>query len=78
MFAASQDYASAVDGTDATALGNEINIVRTQKLKENLTLSTGLGYFMPAEEFVGADKDPSMWMFLQLQTKFDHHIDNDK
>ncbi len=74
MFTASQDYASMVDGADATAIGNEINIVRSQKLKENLTFDMGLGYFMPAEEFVGADKDASMWMFLQLQTKFDAQL----
>jgi len=67
IFSTSENYASAVDGSDATALGNEIDLVCGNKMGEMMNMEAGLGYFMPAEEWVGKDKDSSLWAYLQLQ-----------
>ena len=69
-FATGQDYASVVDGEKVTALGNELDIDLKMHLKQNLALSVGMGMFMGAEEWVGADKDNGMWYYLGLTTKF--------
>lgn len=67
IFSTSENYASAVDGSDATALGNEIDLVCGNKVGEKMNMEAGLGYFMPAEEWVGKDKDSALWAYLQLQ-----------
>lgn len=69
-FATSQDYASEVDGADATALGNEIDFEVMYMGFEPMDVSAGLGYFMAAEDWKGSDADAGLWGYLMLQTKF--------
>lgn len=69
-FATGQDYASVVDGEKVTAIGNELDIDLKMDLKNNLMLGAGMGMFMAAEEWVGADKDNGMWYYLSLTSMF--------
>lgn len=79
LYSTNQDYdvmdaSGTATGAKSTSIGSEINILRKQQLKENLVWTMGLGYFMPHEDW-RADADGSMWLFCQLQAKFDHSID---
>ena len=56
---------------DDTGLGNEIDLVLSDMIMDNLACDLGLGYFMPSEDWVGPDMDSGMWLYLQLTTMFD-------
>jgi len=69
-FATTANYSSAVDGSNTTAVGNEVDLDAVYALKDNLGLGAGFGFFMPAEDFAGST-DNGTWGYLMLQTKFD-------
>jgi len=69
-FTTGVDYASVVDSSKTNALGNEIDLVLTRKIRSNLTCQAGLGYFMPSEDWKGNNADNALWAFLQLHAKF--------
>jgi len=70
-FAPSQDYTND-QNEKVTAYGNEIDLVRVCKLSDSFILEMGVGYFMPSENWLGDDADNSLWLYMQLQTKFMH------
>ncbi len=69
LFSTMQDYMN-YNNEEATALGNELNVVRLHKLKNGLAFEAGLGYFMPAEDWKGTEADNSLWGYFQLNKKF--------
>lgn len=69
-FTSHAKYASEVDNSEANVLGNEIDLTFTYEIQDNLKLHSGVGYFMPSEDWKGEDADNSLWAFLQLQAHF--------
>ncbi len=68
-FSTSQEYASLVDGSKTTAVGNEIDLESYCQMKEDLGFQMGIGYFMPAEDYMGTDPENGLWGYVQLQAK---------
>ncbi|MFC2150630.1 alginate export family protein [Calditrichota bacterium] len=72
MFSTGEDFASnAPGGGTATALGNEIDLFYMNDYSETLTGEAGVSMFMPSEDWQGASPDNSMWIYIQLSSKFD-------
>lgn len=68
LFNTMQDFVSA--GEEVNGLGNELNVVRVQKMDNGLEWQLGLGYFMPSEDWKGADADNALWAFIQFNKAF--------
>ncbi|MFH0765812.1 MAG: alginate export family protein [Calditrichota bacterium] len=70
-FATSEKYASFKDGSEVTALGNEIDLDLEMMIRPNLSCCMWLGYFIPSEDWKGSDADDAMWIYAQMQMTFE-------
>ena len=65
-FKTEYSYISAINGKAVRNLGEEIDILFEYYLHKGLSTKTALDIFLPTEEWMGKDNDPSVFIYTIL------------
>lgn len=66
-FSVEKPFTSMVDGNDAKILGIETDATLTYTIRKGLTITLGIDFFSPADEWQGSDADYATFTYLVLQ-----------
>jgi len=68
-FTVVKDFSSAVDGSSANTLGQEIDATLKYAVRKGLIAELGLDFFLPSEDWRGSDADLSTFFYMVLTAK---------
>jgi hypothetical protein len=72
VLGSSEKFISAEDPTkEADSYGNEVDIFIKYEMKPETSMTCGLGYFMPSEDWLTSSADSGLWGYVQIVSKFD-------